>query len=71
MGKTYKREAACVMLAFLAGLCVYGLWSGDNAALEWAKLLTAPIFLFAGGAFGLDVVAKQWPKKSGQAGDFG
>jgi len=34
MIKTYKREAACIMLAFLCGLCIYGLFTGDAAALE-------------------------------------
>lgn len=71
MIKTYKREAACVMFAFLFGLCIYGLQSGDQSALEWAKLLVSPIFLFGSLAFGLDAAAKQLGKKSGTAQDFG
>lgn len=70
MVKTYKRETAWAMLMFLAGLCVYGLTTGDNQAIEWAKLLSAPIFLFAVAAFGLDVAAK-WPRKDSSPAEFG
>jgi len=71
MIKTYKRETAIAMLCSLAALCSYGLGAGDKEAIEWAKLFCAPIFLFAGGAFGLDAAAKQWPKKSGTSREYG
>lgn len=71
MVKTYKRETAWALLAALLVLCGFDLWSGGgSAARYWGELLTTPVFLFAGGAFGLDVVAKQWPRKNGQAGGY-
>ncbi len=55
--KTYKRELAILMLAFLAGLVVWGIYNSE--ARDAARFLTLPIFTFAGGAFGLDALAKQ------------
>lgn len=55
--KTYKREAAIVMLLFLAGLFLWGIW--EPRAGDAAQYLTTPIFLFAGAAFGVDAYAKQ------------
>ena len=55
--KTYKREVAIVMLCFLAGFFVWGVFNGQSA--ESARFLTLPIFTFAGGAFGLDAWAQQ------------
>lgn len=55
--KTYKREAAAVMLLFLSVLFVWGVW--EPRAAEAAQYLTTPVFLFAGAAFGVDAYAKQ------------
>lgn len=55
--KTFKRELAAVMLAFLAGLVIWGIF--DEQARDAARFLTLPVFTFAGGAFGLDALAKQ------------
>ncbi|MBC7156581.1 MAG: hypothetical protein H5U20_03590 [Rhodobacteraceae bacterium] len=55
--KTGKREIACLMLAFLAGMFVWGV--AVPAAMEAARYLTLPVFTFAGAAFGLDAWAKQ------------
>jgi len=55
--KTYKRELAVVMLAFLGALFVWGVF--DPEAKDSARFLTLPIFTFAGGAFGMDAWAKQ------------
>lgn len=72
MTKTYKRETAWALLAALLGLCLFDIFKGGGTAAQtWGDLLSTPIFLFAGGAFGLDVVAKQWPKKSGTSRDYG
>lgn len=57
MQKTFKRETALVMLVILFALHMWGIWKPEVA--EVARFLTAPIFLFAGGAYGLDAVAKQ------------
>lgn len=60
--KTFKRETAVVMFGFLGLLCAFDLLSGGGtAALDWAKLLTVPIFGFGVAAFGLDAAAKQLP----------
>lgn len=58
--KTYKRETACVMLATLAGLFAWGLSVDKAQVVDVAKFLTTPIFMFAGGAFGMDAIAKQF-----------
>lgn len=60
MEKTYKREAGVVMLAALASLFGYGLAAGSAQALDVAEFLTTPVFMFAGGAFGMDAIAKQF-----------
>lgn len=57
MDKTYKRETALAMLGLLFGMFIWGIW--DERAAEAARYLTTPIFLFAGGAFGLDAISKQ------------
>lgn len=57
--KTYKREVAVIMIAFLADLFYRAVSSGDPIALEAAKFLTTPIFTFAGLAFGFDAYSKQ------------
>ena len=57
--KTYKREAACAALLFLAGLTMAAIGYPDSLAWEAAKHFTVPIFTFAGMAFGLDAYAKQ------------
>lgn len=55
--KTYKRELATFLLAFLLALFVWGVEEGQ--AYEAARYLTLPVFSFAGGAFGMDAWAKQ------------
>lgn len=55
--KTYKRELAAAMLAFLGGLVIWGVF--DPGAADAARFLTLPVFTFAGGAFGLDAMSKQ------------
>lgn len=58
--KTYKREVAGGMLAFLATMSVAGVVI--PGALNVAETLVTPIFLFAGGAFGMDAYASQIKK---------
>ncbi|MDE0590407.1 hypothetical protein OU789_10760 [Halocynthiibacter sp. C4] len=58
MAKTYKRETSWAMLLFLAALVVWGPWNPE--AKEAARFLSTYIFIFAGGAFGLDAIVKQW-----------
>jgi hypothetical protein len=55
--KTYKRETALGMLVFLACLMIYGIY--NEQAFEVGKHLSAPIFLFAAGAFAIDAYSKQ------------
>lgn len=50
--KTFKRELALVMLAFLGGLAFW-----DNA--QMVELFIAPIFAFVTVAFSLDAYSKQ------------
>jgi len=59
--KTYKREVAGVMLAYLGVMFVVGVY--NPVAFEAARFLTLPIFTFAGGAFAIDAVFKQGPGK--------
>lgn len=58
--KTYKREVALVLMSGLAGMFIWGVFRAEAA--DAAKFLTIPIFTFAAGAFGLDALAKQWPR---------
>jgi len=58
--KTYKRETAGVMLAFLGGLAIWGIW--DPQAWQEATFFTVPVFTFAGGAYALDAYFKQGGK---------
>ena len=55
--KTYKREVAGAMLIGIAALAIVATTS--EGALEVLRLLSPPVFLFAGGAFGMDALAKQ------------
>lgn len=57
MPKTYKRELAGVMLLFLFGMTVLGLWYPEAA--EAAQSLKYEVFGFTALAFGLDAYAKQ------------
>ena len=50
--KTYKRELATVMVAFLGYLAVVG-------SLEVLAILTPPVFIFVLGAFGMEWASKQ------------
>lgn len=58
--KTYKRETGCIMFVMLAGLFVWGLVAESEQVVDVAKFLTTPVFMFAGAAFGMDAVAKQF-----------
>jgi hypothetical protein len=58
--KTYKREVAGALLAGLGGLFIWGVFNAEAA--DAARFLTIPVFTFAAGAFGLDALAKQWPR---------
>lgn len=51
--KTYKREVAAVLLLALG----YTVWTGDH---EMVSTLVWPVMTFAGAAFGLDAVVKQY-----------
>lgn len=55
--KTYKREVAGLMLLFLAGLTVWGVWEPE--AKEASRFYAIFIFTFSAGAWGLDAWAKQ------------
>ena len=55
--KTYKREIAVALLAYLLGFFLWGVFEPE--AGEAARFLTLPVFTFAAGAFGLDALAKQ------------
>ncbi len=57
MEKTYKREVASIMLAFLAIMYVWGVY--NPSSLQVAEYLTTPVFLFVAGAFGMDAYSKQ------------
>lgn len=58
--KTYKREVACVMLAYYFVMLTMGVWYPEaGVAAESVKI---PAFTFAAGAFALDAGAKQWSK---------
>lgn len=57
--KTYKREVASVMLVFLGGMFIWGVYS--PGAQQAAEFLTLPIFTFVAGAFAIDAVFKQGP----------
>lgn len=58
--KTYKRETAIAMLLALSGLFLWGLIAQRVDVVEVGKFLTMPVFLFLGGAFGIDAMAKQF-----------
>ena len=50
--KTYKREVAVLMLLAIFTMAFMGM-------LEALAILTAPVFLFAMGVFGLDWASRQ------------
>ena len=58
--KTYKREAASVMMLYFFTMLTLGMWFPE--ATQAAESVKIPAFTFAAGAFGLDAVAKQWGK---------
>jgi len=55
--KTYKREVACAMLVFLAGLFIAAAFK--PSLFQLAEYLTTPVFMFAFAAFGFDAYVKQ------------
>ena len=55
--KTYKREAAAVLMAFLGCMFVWGVY--EDRAYQAAQYLTLPIFTFFSLAFGIDAYARQ------------
>lgn len=56
--KTYKREIAGCMLAFLSVVWMIGI-GGNELAFEAGKFLTFPLLGWSGAAFALDWKAKQ------------
>jgi hypothetical protein len=58
--KTYKREAATLILLYYFTMLTLSLWFPETG--EAAESIKIPAFTFAAGAFGLDAVAKQWGK---------
>jgi hypothetical protein len=56
--KTFKRELACIMLLYWAGMNTAGIWYPE--ALQAAEASKIVIWTFVGGAFALDAGAKQW-----------
>lgn len=59
MRKTGKREVALGCLCYCAGLGGYVAATGSPSGLAVLQLWLPAAFLFAGGAFGLDALAKQ------------
>jgi len=57
--KTYKRECAGLMLAFVGLIGVYAIMTGSQEAIQVLDALATPVMVFAGGAFGIDAWAKQ------------
>lgn len=55
--KTMKRETASLMLTYLGGMFIWGVF--DPSARGIAEFLMPPVFLFAAGAFGMDAYSKQ------------
>lgn len=55
--KTYKREVALLLLVFWAGMTVWGV--SEERAMQAAEFMALFVFTFAGGAWGLDALAKQ------------
>lgn len=60
--KSWKRETSWGLLIVLFIFFAFGIWNPQ--AMHAAETLTAPVFLFAGGAFGLDAYAKQIAPKT-------
>ena len=56
--KTYKREVATCMLVYYYAMNTLGIWYPE--AVTAAASVMVATFTFAGGAFALDVAAKQW-----------
>lgn len=52
--KTWKRETAWAMLIFIAGLFTWGAGWDNPAATHAAEFLSAFVFIFAAGAFGIE-----------------
>lgn len=68
VSKTFKREtaAACLLLLWLLVLvaAVAALFGTDiDPLIKLAGLMSPPVFLFAGAAFGLDWHSKQCSKR--------
>ncbi|UWR38489.1 hypothetical protein [Sulfitobacter sp. W074] len=61
--KTYKREVSMVLLCFVCGLAVAAVVGPSVPAMEALRILVAPVFLFAAGAFGLDEMSKNMRQK--------
>jgi hypothetical protein len=67
--KTYKREVAGGMLGLLFVFAMWFAISGSNTVWTVVEYITPFIFIFAGGAFGIDAVLKQSISNRGQKGD--
>lgn len=63
MRKTYKRETAWVLLAFLMALAGYAMWPDDPALVEARAavigMLALPILSFAAFAYGAQWISSQ------------
>lgn len=57
--KTYKREVAGGVLAFWAGLIIWGHAVPGSGAEETGQFITLPVLMLVGAAFGIDAVLKQ------------
>lgn len=61
--KTYKRELSTALLAFVCWLAIAAVWGPSEPAMEALRIMIAPVFLFAAGAFGLDEMSKNMRSK--------
>ena len=57
MKKTWKRETAWALIVWLAGMGGWGVY--EPSAMQFAEMITVPIFSFAALAFGMDAYSKQ------------
>ena len=52
--KSGKREVAITMLLFISIMFCIGIYNDNDRAIDVAKFLTTPSFLFAAAAFGME-----------------
>lgn len=56
--KTYKREVAFLLLLYLIGMTIWGVYEPE--AKEASRFHAIFIYTFAAGAWGLDALSKQF-----------